>query len=176
MARSAAAVKSAAPARGAGERIGCAASRSTHTMAKTQKRLGETLVDLGIISPKEVQKALDHAKAKNMRIGEALVDLKLCTEANVYKALATQHNMEYVDLDRDSMPSNAVALVPEDLMRKFLVVPLGTENGKLRIAVHDPLDMNMMDVLRFRLNRDIRTVLAPRNRIKAVQDEMFDRN
>ena len=64
-------------------------------MAKQQKKLGELLVEWGTINPKDVTKALEHAKKQNLRIGEALVDLKLCSDTNVYKALATQHNMEY---------------------------------------------------------------------------------
>jgi type IV pilus assembly protein PilB len=143
-------------------------------MAKQQKKLGEILIEWGIISTREVAKALEHAKAKNLRIGEALVDLKLCGESNVYKALAQQHNMEYIDLDKSSVPPNAVSLIPDDLMRKYLVLPLGMENGKLRIAIHDPLDFEMLEVLRFRLNKDMRTVLAPKGRIKTVLDEMFD--
>src|SRR3954465_3863801 len=143
-------------------------------MAKTQKKLGEILTEWGIISQKEVTKALDHAKAKNLRIGEALVDLKLCSESNVFKGLAQQHNMEYVELDRNQIPANAAALVPEDLMRKYLILPLGMENGRLRIAVHDPLDLEMLDVLRYRLNKQIRTSLAPRGRIKSIQDSLFN--
>ncbi|HZN69469.1 MAG TPA: ATPase, T2SS/T4P/T4SS family [Tepidisphaeraceae bacterium] len=143
-------------------------------MAKAQKKLGEILVEWGIISQKEVTKALDHAKAKNLRVGEALVDLKLCSESNVYKALAQQHNMEYVELDRNAVPANAGALVPEDLMRKYLILPLGMENGRLRIAVHDPLDLEMLDILRYRLNKQIRTSLAPRGRIKTIQDQLFN--
>ena len=143
-------------------------------MAKTQKKLGEILVEWGIISIKEVNKALDHAKAKNLRIGEALVDLKLCSESNVYKALAQQQNMEYVELDRNAVPSNAAALVPDDLMRKYLILPLGMENGRLRVAVHDPLDLEMLDILRYRLNKQIRTSLAPRGRIKTIQDQLFN--
>ena len=143
-------------------------------MAKTQKKLGEQLVEWGIISQKEVQKALDHAKAKNLRIGEALVDLKLCSESNVYKALAAQHSMEYVEVDRGSLPENATTLVPEDLMRKYLILPLGMENGRLLIAVHDPLDLEMLDILRFRLHKEIRTRLAPRSRIKSVMDQLMN--
>ena len=98
-------------------------------MAKQQKRLGEILVEWGIIQPQEVNRALEHAKTKNLRIGEALIDLKLAAEANVYKALAAQHNMEYVDLDKSSVPPNAVNTIPDDLMRKYLILPLGSENG-----------------------------------------------
>ena len=80
-------------------------------MAKS-KRLGELLVDWGVISQKEVQKALDHGKAKALRIGEALIDLKLAQDSQVYKALAAQNNMEYVDLDSTSIPPNAANLIP----------------------------------------------------------------
>ncbi|MGD0387928.1 MAG: GspE/PulE family protein [Tepidisphaeraceae bacterium] len=142
-------------------------------MAKQQKKLGEILIEWGIISTREVAKALEHAKAKGLRIGEALMDLKLCNETNVYKALAQQHNMEYIDLDKGAIPPNAVNLVPDDLMRKYLILPLGMESGKLRLAIHDPLDFEMLEVLRFRLNKDIRTVLAPKGRIKTILDELF---
>src|SRR2546421_2611813 len=109
-----------------------------------------------------------------MRIGEALVDLKLCTEANVYKALAAQHSMEYIDLDKNSVSPNALGLIPDDLMKKHLILPLGMEGNRLRIVIHDPLDLEMLDILRFRLNREVRTSLAPRSRIKQILDELFN--
>ncbi len=143
-------------------------------MAKSQKRLGEILVDWGIITPKEVERGLQVAKEKRMRLGEALQDLKLCTDANIYKALAAQQGMEYVDLDKTSVPPGAVNSIPDDLIRKHLILPLGSENGKLRVALHDPLDMELQDVLRFRLGKDIRPVIAPKGRIKAVIDELLN--
>ncbi|MBC7785476.1 MAG: Flp pilus assembly complex ATPase component TadA [Burkholderiales bacterium] len=143
-------------------------------MAKNQKKLGEILVDLGVCQVKEVEKALAHAKTKGMRIGEALVDLKICSEANVYKALAAQYNMEYVDLEKSAIPPNAVNLIPDDLMRKYVIVPLGTEHGKVRVAIHDPLDFEMQEILRFRLGKEIRAVLAPKTRIKQILDNLFN--
>jgi hypothetical protein len=98
-------------------------------VAKQQKKLGEILVEWGIISAAEVNRALEHAKGKTMRIGEALVDLKLCSETNVYKALAAQHNMEYIDLDKNSVPPNAVNDIPDDIMRKYLILPLGKKTA-----------------------------------------------
>ncbi len=143
-------------------------------MAKQQKRLGEILVEWGIISAKEVTKALEHAKTKNLRLGEALVDLKLCAESQVYKALAQQQGMEYLELDKSAVAPNAGAMITEDLMRKYLILPLGMENGKLRVAVHDPGDVEMLDILQFRLNKRITTVVAAKGRIKQIIDEMFN--
>ncbi|MGF1635220.1 MAG: GspE/PulE family protein [Phycisphaerae bacterium] len=143
-------------------------------MARKQKKLGEILVDWGVVNPREIEKALQHAKDKRMRLGEALVDMKVCPESQVYKALATQHNMEYVDLDKNSVPPGAVNQIPDELMRKYLILPVGTENGRLKVAISDPLDLEMLDILRFRLNKEVRTVLAPKGRIKQVIDQLFD--
>jgi type IV pilus assembly protein PilB len=142
-------------------------------MARQQKKLGEILVDLNAVTTKDVAKAIEHGKAKNLRLGEAFVDLKICSEAIVYKALAMQHGMEYIDLDKNSVPPNAVNLIPDDLMKKYVILPLGMDGGRIRLAVHDPLDLEMIDVLRFRLHKDIRPVLAPKSRIKAILDELF---
>src|SRR5690349_16669436 len=116
-------------------------------MAKQQKKLGELLTEWGAVSAKDVTKALEHAKKQNLRLGEALIDLKLASDTAVYKALATQHNMEFIELDKSSIPPNAMGLIPEELMRKHLVLPLGLEGGRLRIAVHDPLDLETLDIL-----------------------------
>src|SRR5207244_12504885 len=107
-------------------------------MAKQQKRLGEILIEWGAVKADEVKQALDHAKTKNIRIGEALVDLKLASETQVYKALASQHSMEYVDLEKSGIPPEAVNQIPDDIMRKYLILPMGKENGRLKIAIHDP--------------------------------------
>jgi len=143
-------------------------------MARQQKKLGEILVEWRVITANEVAKALEHAKLKNMRIGEALVDMKICNEGQVAKALAAQHGMEYFDLDKSSVPPNAVNLIPDDLMRKHLVLPLGMEGrDRLKIAIHDPLDLELLDILRFRLQKEVRPVLAAKGRIKAYLDDVF---
>ncbi len=141
-------------------------------MAKS-KRLGEFLVEWKFISEREVQAALDHGKARGIRIGEALIDLKLAQESQVYKALAAQNNMEYVDLNSTSIAPNAVGLIPSDVIRKFLILPLGMDGNRIRAAVHDPLDLETLDILRLRLGKTIKPVLASRGRIKAVIDDMF---
>ncbi|MGC4031287.1 MAG: ATPase, T2SS/T4P/T4SS family [Tepidisphaeraceae bacterium] len=145
-------------------------------MAKNQKKLGEILVEFGVCQPKEVEKGLAHGKAKGLRIGEALVDLQVVKESHVYKALAAQFGMEYVDLDKNSVPPNAVSLIPDDLMRKYLILPLGTESGRVRVAIHDPLDFEMQEIVSFRLGKPIRPVLAPKSKIKGVLDQMFGKS
>src|SRR5690606_8075397 len=78
------------------------------------------------------------------------------------------------DLDKRSIPTNAVSLIPDELMRKHLILPLGMDSGKLKVVTHDPQDLEMLDILQFRLNKRVTTVLAPKSRIKTVIDELFN--
>jgi type IV pilus assembly protein PilB len=143
-------------------------------MAKSsQKKLGEILVEWDILKPAEIDKALAHAKTKGLRLGEALVDLKAATESQVYKALAQQQSVEFIDLDKAGLPPNAVNLIPDDLMKKYAILPLGMEGGKLKVAVSD-MDFEMLDVLQFRLGKSVKPVFVTRTRIKQLLDEMFN--
>jgi type IV pilus assembly protein PilB len=134
---------------------------------KSRKRLGEILVDWGVLSPASVQQALEHGKANNLRIGEALTALGLCEEDDVSKALASQFDMEYIDLDRTPIVPSEMASIPQDLIRKHLVVPVSKENGRLKIIITDPLDVDTLDMLRFRLNCELEPCLATKTKMRA---------
>jgi len=138
-----------------------------------RKRLGEILIEWAIIGQKELQSALHHAVDRGIRVGEALIDLKLATESQVWKALAAQNNLEYVDLASVAIPASASQLIPIDVIRKFLVLPLGMEGNRIRAAVHDPLGLETLDILRLRLGKTIKPVLATRAQILAVVNSTF---
>jgi type IV pilus assembly protein PilB len=57
-------------------------------------------------------------------------------------------------------------LIPEELVRKHYVLPLGKEDGRLKIIISDPLDLDMLDLLRFRLNAELECCLASPAKIR----------
>jgi len=135
-------------------------------MAKKRKRLGEILVEWGVVTPSGVEEALQHAETEQMRIGEALVALGLADEEDVTKALATQYDMEYVDLERQVLVPGLVEELPDDMIRRHLVLPISKEDGKLKVIITDPLDLETMDMLRFRLNCEVQCALASKTRLR----------
>ncbi len=141
-------------------------------MAQRKKKLGEILVSWNLLSEKDLAAALEYAAANNKRIGEALVEAELCTEEDVTKALATQFDMEYVDLDKNAAVREVLSkgLIPEKLITEKSVLPLGEDGGRLKIIISDPLDLDLLDTLRFRLNREIEAALAPRSKIRKFID------
>ncbi len=134
-------------------------------MAK-RKRLGELLVEWKKCDASAVKEALQYARDHGKRIGEALIELEMADEDDVTRALASQFNMEYVELTSDLVDEDSLKMIPEDVIRTHNVVPLGRVDGRLKVVVTDPLDLETMDVLRFRLNTDLIPVLAPPNKVK----------
>ncbi len=137
-------------------------------MARSRKKLGDILIGWGMAKPDQVEAATKAAKAAGKRLGEALVEGGYVKEDQVAKALANQFNMEYVDLSSDGVAKQIdTKLIPEEMIKKHLVLPMAKTNGKLQLVIHDPMDLELQDMLRFRLNVEIEPRLSSRSQIKA---------
>ncbi len=143
-------------------------------MARSRRKLGEILVRQGVIDENKINKALNVAKGSKKRLGEALIELEFLKPDQVARGVAEQFGMEFIDLDQlGALSADVRALLPEDMIKKYHVIPLGKENGKLKVVLHDPMDLQLMDDLRFRLNADVQALVAPREKIKGFIEEMY---
>jgi type IV pilus assembly protein PilB len=114
------------------------------------------------------------ADSSRKRIGEVLVELDFVNETNVAKALAEQFEMEYIDLDLpDALKRESLQLLPKEVIRKYLVLPVDKVNGRLKVLVHDPMDLETIDNLRFRMNCEIDVALGARGKIREYIERMF---
>ena len=143
-------------------------------MAKKRKKLGEILYRSGVVDKPTLVKALKKSKSNNKRLGEVLVEMGALTEDIVTKAIAKQFGLKYIDLDSEDIPQSSLSLIPEELMRKHFVLPLSKDDGVLKLIISDPLDLDLQDLLRFRLNTELECCLATpskiRNRILNTMD------
>lgn len=144
-------------------------------MARKRKKLGDILVNWGVLDNGQLDKAAKHAAKAHQRLGDALVEMGLVDEEQVTKAMATQFDLEYVDLDHHSLDVGILQLIPEELMRRHLILPMGKEKGRLKVIIHDPLDLDTMDLLRFRLNTEIECAIASKSKIKRYIDTFLSR-
>jgi type IV pilus assembly protein PilB len=140
-------------------------------LGKSRKKLGEYLLRWEVISQQQLDEALKVASGSHKRIGQALVELGYASEDDVARALASQYNLEYIDLDAaDAVSKENLELMPRDLMQKYLVLPLEKTGGRLKVLLHDPLNLDLLDTLRFRMNCEIDYALGARNKIKEYID------
>lgn len=143
-------------------------------MAKKSRRLGEILYRAGVVPKEPLLAAIKESKSTGRRLGELLIEKKLIGEETLIKALAKQHGMHYVDIDNVTIPANATELISEELMRRYNVLPLGVDNGRIKLAISDPMDLDMMDTLRLRLNRELDCRLGNSDKIRRMIQDQFD--
>jgi type IV pilus assembly protein PilB len=130
------------------------------------------LQEQNLVSKADADRAAEYALNNRKRIGEALVELELVSEEDVTRALAAQAGVEYIEVSRQTVPTDALSLIPEKLIKQNLVLPISNNNGRLRVVMSDPLDLDTLDMLRFRLGvSDIDRCLAPKSRIKQYIDK-----
>jgi len=143
-------------------------------MLKKRRHLGEILFRWGLIDEPTLAKAMKTAKANNQRLGHTLVELGIVSEDNITKAIAKQFSLEFIDLDTSSISESTLKLIPEELMKKHQILPLGMTNGKLKLVISDPLDLDTLDLIRFRLNADLDCYLASPSKIAGFINRQTD--
>ncbi len=143
-------------------------------MAQKRRQLGDILKRWNLINDQQLEEASKIAGGSRKRLGETLVDLGYAEQNDVAKALAAQFEMDFIDLDQPNVIDREnLSLIPPELIKKYLVLPLGKEGNKLKIVVHDPMDLAVIDDLRFRLGTDIELAIAARSKIKEYIDTIM---
>jgi type IV pilus assembly protein PilB len=125
-------------------------------------RLGELLVAQGVIDAGQVGKALALQKTRKIPFGEAVVALGAASEEQVWRVLARQHRLPFVDLaaEKAKVRPDVLALVPAAVAEEHRVVPVAVKDGRLVLAVDDPLRTFALDTLSFVLNREVAAALS----------------
>jgi type IV pilus assembly protein PilB len=131
-------------------------------------KLGEILVEQGLISREQLERALSEQKQTGHVLGRVLIDLGLVKESELMAALATQVGLRFVDLSDSSIDPSAAALVPEPVARRYHAVPIGYEGAKLVVAMADPSNLFGLDDIRTITGLDVVPVVATAGDIEAA--------
>jgi len=140
-------------------------------MTKQRMHLGEILYKAGLVEKQALINAIKTAKTSNKRLGQVLIDLGLINEDTLAKAIAKQFGLKYVDVDQAPIPPDATKIIPEDLIKRHNILPLSADNGRLKLIIGDPMDLDMMDSVRLRLNKELECYVANPKKIRAYIDE-----
>jgi hypothetical protein len=141
-----------------------------------RKRLGELLVEAGVIDEHQLRAALGHQRQWGGKLGQSLLDLKLASEPQIVSALATALGYEMVHLDplqRTASLDAALKLVPREVARRFNVLPLAADVSSVTIAMSDPTNIAVTDELSFRASRRVKIVLAGDQEVKRAVTRLY---
>lgn len=138
-----------------------------------KKRMGDLLVQAGMITQKQLEEAIKKQKATNKKIGEIVVEMGWVTEQNIIEVLEFQLGIPHVDLSRYFIDPRATSLITESLAKRYMLIPLQIENNSLQVAMSDPLNIFAIDDLRLITKMEIIPLIATSSNIKRAIDATY---
>lgn len=139
-------------------------------------RLGDVLVNSGVITQEQLEEGLKHQKGSGRKLGETLVDEGFVTEEAIARALSSQLGYEMVDLQNVAISEEILKLVPGNVLERYKVIPFeyAPDNANvLHVAMADPMDMTAMDDITIITNLQVEPVVSTTRSIMLALDKYF---
>ena len=146
-------------------------------MARYNKiRLGDCLVQKGLLTEEQLNNALQEQKNKGLKLGETVVALGYVEENDVIDVLCDQLGIEYIDLRKIKIDEEVGKMLNEDFIRKNCLIPIGYDQlvpNVLRVAMADPMDIVAIDDISIITNLQVDPVLSTRAQIEYQIDKLY---
>jgi type IV pilus assembly protein PilB len=138
------------------------------------EKLGELLVRDNLITPAQLQQALEEQKRKGGRLGANLTRLGFLKEEELTDFLSKQYGVPSINLSEFEVEQAVIQLIPEEVARKHTVIPINRVGATLIIAMADPSNIFAQDDIKFLTGYNIEVVVAPENAIKDAVERYYE--
>ena len=132
-------------------------------IGRKRKRLGDLLVDAGVVTSEQLGEALKKQRELGLKLGETLIELKFTDENEIVEALHQQMGYPVAKIREAKIAPEVISLLPETIVRKHNVVPFEVDPDNpniLRVAMADPMDIIAIDDLAIVTNMQIEAMVA----------------
>lgn len=139
-------------------------------------RIGDLLLSQGMITQQQLDTALSEQKIRKTKLGETLIALGYVSQKDFSDVLSRQLGVESVDLRKEGLQDAAIRLVPEDIMKKYELVPFAIDENNsniLKIAMSDPMYLPAIDDVSLITGMEVVPYFAPTAQIAMQIDRMF---
>jgi type IV pilus assembly protein PilB len=140
---------------------------------KRRKRLGECLIEAGLIDEEVLAQALSIQKVRKKKLGQILIDMGVVDDEGIARVLSTQLKIPLLHLRGTDIPKETIALVSAELAETYLLIPVKETNKKLLVAIANPLEFYALDDLRFVTQMPIEIAIAPQNEILEAIEKYY---
>jgi type IV pilus assembly protein PilB len=137
------------------------------------KRLGDLLVEEGILSPAKLEEALKKQRASGKRIGDVLQDMELVIETQVLDALSKQLGVPKIDLGEVQPDPEVANLVDPEVIKRHKAMPVKLEGNELIVAMVDPLNLMAIDDIRLATGYDVKPFICSEKALEMRFQELY---
>lgn len=118
------------------------------TLTGGKRSIGDILVEQGVVTPLELDEALQRQRLTGDFLGRVLVKMELCEEQDILEALGVQQGMERVELPRLKIKEEVLRRIPPDVAKFYNIMPIReSDDGVITVAMADPLNLGLIDDL-----------------------------
>ncbi|WP_426449721.1 GspE/PulE family protein [Paenibacillus sp. S-38] len=135
-------------------------------MALVKKRLGDLLVESGIISEDQLKEALAEQRNTKQKLGDLLITQGYITEQQLIEVLEFQLGIPHVSLYKFQIDPAITQIIPESMARRYQAIPLQKDGGKLMVAMADPLDYFAIEEMRMTTGFRIEPAISSKDELQ----------
>ena len=138
-----------------------------------KKKIGEILIDMGVLSEEQLFWGLEKQKETKELIGQILLQAEYIDEEQLAMALGRQFNVDYMDMEEYMLNEELMERVPETLIKMYYFVPHRLDGNELTIITHDPTNISMFDSIQVVTTYRVNYVVSARDRIEEIINDYF---
>lgn len=138
-----------------------------------ESKLGQALLSENILTPEQLQKALDKQKTTHQPLGRLLIDMEFANPEEIAKAIGKYWHIPYVALSKEEPPAELMQLLPEEFMRRYQLVPAKLKGDTLIVAMVDPLNILAIDEIKLLTNYQVDIRVTTGRDISLILDKNF---
>ena len=143
---------------------------------KPKKRLGELLMEDGLLSRENLEEALAHQKREGGLVGQILIQLGYVTEEDLVCALGRQLRMPYLSLNQYAVNMEGARALDADFCRKNMLIAFDSDDHRVYLAVSDPLNTKALEEVREKMNLKPQVFLTTASEIMSMLELVFIRD
>jgi type IV pilus assembly protein PilB len=136
-------------------------------------KLGELLLKENMVSPQQLQDALNHQKLNGGKLGKAFVSLGFVKDEEITSLLSRQYGVPSINLDHFEVDPAIIKIIPAETARKYQVLPLSRSGATLTIAMADPTNVFAMDDIKFMTGYNVEPVVASESALEDAIEKYY---
>ncbi|HLF17445.1 MAG TPA: hypothetical protein VI749_00925 [Candidatus Omnitrophota bacterium] len=142
----------------------------------TNKQLGELLIERGFINHEQLHIAIEQQKKHGGLLGEILVDLKFATEKDIAQALTAQYGFPYLPLSNYEIDQEVIESIPENICRKFCLIPIDRIGKSLTLAMANPLNIQAAEDVELITGCSVQVFVSTSTEVKQTIDKYYKKS
>jgi type IV pilus assembly protein PilB len=138
-----------------------------------RKKLGEMIVEEGLLTREQLQEALAEQRRTGLKLGEYLIRRGVLTESQIVDMLSRQMGIDRYEPEEDQPDSVLAGLVPADMARRLRLAPMKRKGNLLTVSMTDPMDIKALESVEVATNLEVEPIICTQDELDELLTTIY---